>query len=419
MNLPNDNSLCKGCGEIYPYRTETCPVCHAECVSLDEYRLGKAEGFHGGEIVKWLACLFMLTLVGMVVIMLSRNVSDSRLLGKRDMLNEDIHKLWIEKKCLDDELVPARKIVAEAEAVKSEKERLRMLSSNLQATNEQLAARERAVATREHAVWERERKAEELSVLETQIRKSKGLLAGLEGEVQTRSNDLENINTKIGDIKGKLAKLLNELAIKEQELANMGQSTMALEDRLKALSVSVATQSAVWTNLAHGIVLFEAETNRLSQLRSETMRIGADIENRRDEFRLVTNAIVQLGIQRDLLNTEQGRVEKTIERLRSLTNELARAAVTATAEVVKLRNQKTELEADVEVAKQQNDVAARLKALGPEIDAMKKTVSDVGGTVTNFDMAIGVMQTELSKAVEAAKERLAGREVNQPDPKEE
>ena len=405
MNLPNDNSLCKGCGEIYPYRTETCPVCHAECVSLDEYRLEKAEGFHGGEIVKWLACLFMLTLVGMVVVMLSRNVSDSRLLGKRDMLNEDIHKLWVEKKGLDDELVPARKIVAEAEAVKSEKERLRVLSLNLQVTNEQLVARERAVATREHTVGERERKVEELSVLETKIRESKRLLAGLEGKVQTQSNALENI--------------ISELAIKEQELANMGQSTMALEDRLKVLSVSVSTQSAVWTNLAHGIVLFEAETNRLSQLRGETMRLGADIENRRDEFRLVTNAIVQLGIQRDLLNTEQGRVEKTIEQLRSLTNELARAAVTATAEVVKLRNQKAELEADVDVAKQQNEVAVRLKALGPEIDAMKKTVSDVGGTVTNFDMAIGVMQTELSKAVEAAKERLAGKEGNQPDPKEE
>lgn len=412
MNLPNDNSLCKGCGEIYPYRTETCPVCHAECVSLDEYRLEKAEGFHGGEIVKWLACLFMLTLVGMVVVMLSRNVSDSRLLGKRDMLNEDIDKLKVEKRELDDQLVPAREIVAKAEAVKLEKERLRMLSLHLQATNEQLAARERAVAIREL-------KAEELSVLETKIRESNKLLARLEGKVQTQSNALENINTTIGEKQGTLEKLLSELAIKEQGLADMGQSTIALEDRLKALSVSVATQSAVWTNLAQGIVLFEAETNRLSQLRSETMRLGADIENRRDEFRLVTNAIVQLGIQRDLLNTEQGRMEKAIEQLRSLTNELARAAATTTAEVVKLRNQKAELDAEVDVAKKRKDIAARLKALGPELDAMEKTVADVSGTVTKFDKAIGVMQTELSKAVDAAKERLAVKEVNQPEPKEE
>ena len=125
MELPKDYWKCTKCGEIFPYKTEKCPIpkCHGDCISVEEESIEKADVFTGGDMLKWVSGGLLIVLIGLILYAVVRNVSDVRLLGRRDVLTTDIEKLNREKATIDGELEPARATIAEADRKQDEEKK--------------------------------------------------------------------------------------------------------------------------------------------------------------------------------------------------------------------------------------------------------------------------------------------------------
>lgn len=397
MNLPSDNSICKGCGEIFSYHTDACPTCHSECMSLDEYKLGKAEGFHGGEVVKWFACIFMLVLVGLVVFTLSRHVGDERLLGARDQLQKQIGLLTVEEKSLNDKLEPARQTIAQAEAVKSERERLENVATNL-------AKRERAVELREAQIDEREHKIDEIRALDERLSEKKSVLTKIEEQIRAAKVNLGKINGETSAAKADKEIAIEEKKSMEKEVGDIRKSKSLLEVSLKSLTQSLVEQSQSWTNVSRCVVAFEEGRQRLMKLRDLLKEEQNQVQYKRGEYVTLTNAIVQMTIQRDMVVAERKRLEGEVKRLQAATNDLASVAGNRTEEIVDLQKKKRELVLEVDEASGQKSIHDRLEVLGMEIERLQKKLGNITVGVDSFDKMIEEIKSGLHKTIQSSEE---------------
>ncbi len=392
LRLPSDRSLCKRCGEIFPYRIDICPQCHVECVSLDEYRLENSRGFYGGATVKWFACLFMLALVGLFIFALSRNASDERLLGRRDQLLAEIERLRTEEKVLDEKIDPAREVVAKADAIRKK-------AAELLDQKRSLEKRERDVEDRENKVKDREGKVEELEVLNEKL----GRVAS---DIEAGQRELKRLKSEIGEAEEDKKKADNLLKEVNDDINRRRQDQTTLAERMKSLSASIAEQSASWTNLTLAVSSFSDEARKLQKLQANCNNAIADLAAARGEYASATNAVAKLVLQRDILKGEQERINHEVQRLQTLTNTLTVAVAAATREVSELDEKKRVLVNEVDLAGRQKDYEAILVGLNEEIDAQKKKLADVGSVVKGFDDAIDAMKADLSAAVAATRKRL-------------
>ena len=387
-----DYSLCKGCGEIFPYRITVCPVCHSESVNLEEYRLEQVGGIYGGAVVKWFACIFMLTLVGLVAFTLSRNVSDERLLGRRDEIIQELRVLEIKKKQAEIEAVPAQELLNKAQALRDIKEKLEL--------------REKKLKDREVNVDEKERR---ISVRESRVAE----LSEIENQIFDRRAELDRLNKTIATAKSESANLKRDNGAARSELEQAQQQRLVLAEEAEKLSRLIASSGVSLTNLTQGAIAFEGEMQKLislqggiDRLKAEASKLRKNIDAGRYDYCELTNSVVSLQSLRARLESERLSVSNEVVRLRGLTNELAKVSLRVSSDVARLRDEQSRLVVQNDVAGRQKRLADKLEAMTEEAESQDELMSAFKKKVGKLDQTIGDIERDLTVAAAEAKKRL-------------
>lgn len=358
--------------------TERCPVpgCHGECVSVEEERIEKAEGFTGGDMLKWVSGCLLIILIGLILFAITRNISDERLLGRRDVLTTDIQKLKSEKSTLDSELEPARATIAEAGAVKEDRTRIAEL--------------ERRLTERGKLLDERERKTKELDGLEAGIRDAQDRLDKVNAEIKLQEELRERIN-------GENERIKKEVASGRSVQRELQQANGELAD-------AIAESSKAWTNLTAGVISSAAEVRNVAELRAIAESWRKVAEKGQAEFVNATNAISALTVQYSGIVKARSGVDVELKKLTDQASAVAASLNTCGEEIKGMISQlgrmDKQIAAEGTLVKQgikssAEIMSAAVKNFEADLTEQRAKAGRVSGAVEEFEKKLGDLREQL------------------------